>query len=300
MKYYLGIDGGGTKTTAVICDENKNICASFHGEGLNYNVIGMETARRHLQETLSGNPFPVHAAFLGLAALSGPADAAKTQELCENIIPCDLIGMDSDVAIALEAMDCTGPVAVAIAGTGSMAAGRLPDGKKIHTGGWGPLLGDEGSGYRLALQGVKAALRAAEGSGDRTILKDAVFTHFGVRSADDLIGLFYAAPLSSAKIAAFAPQIFRCAGAGDPAAKEILQSEARAFGVTVSALLRQLPAGTPLGLWGGIFQHYPDYRNDFTKIIRRAFPETEAVLLPHPPEYGAVLAAMQLNHEDLS
>ena len=297
MRYYLGIDGGGTKTTAVICDEQKNICFTSRGDGINHNVIGMEAARAHLQETLRDITYPLTAAFIGSAALSGPAAPALIRQLCDGIVPCALIGMDSDVAIALETMEQPGPAAIVIAGTGSMCAGRLTDGRVIHTGGWGPVLGDEGSGYRIALRGMQAALRATEGSAEKTVLKDALFSYFDIRRTDDLIETVYGKPLSPREIAAFAPEVFRCADVGDPVARDVILSEAKALSATISALLRQLPAGAPLGLWGGMFQHYKEYCGIFGNLLRGPFPETQVALLPHPPEYGAILAAMRLEQE---
>lgn len=298
MDYYLGLDGGGSKTTALLCDGEGNEVASFVGGSLNFNAIGMEEARENLKKTIAGvlaeRQVRLRGAFIGLSALDGPAEEGLLQTLCGGIVNCPQIGMDSDVYIALAAMEQKGPVAAVICGTGSMAAGRLPDGSVIHTGGWGHLLGDEGSGYALSLDALGAAVRGAEGSAQKTALTNAALSYYRVSAPQDLIGVFYDPSPTRSEIAAFAPQLFACANAGDAVSLEIIQKHVSLLAGTASALLRQLPAGTPLGLWGGIFEHQPLFRRLFCEKLGAAFPQTQVSLLQKPPVYGAVKAAMRL------
>lgn len=297
MRYYLGIDGGGTKTTAVLCDETGREVSRFIGKELNYNAVGMETARAHLRETvegvLAGTDASPAAVCIGLSALSDRADAALTAAFCGDIFPCETVLLESDVFIALEAMDRSGAAAVAVAGTGSMAAGRLPDGGVIHTGGWGHILGDEGSGYALALEAAKAAVRGREGSGPATSLTAALLAHFGAEKPDDLIPVFYDPPVERSRLASFAPAVFHCAEQGDEVAVGMIREQAALFAATAAALLRRLPSGTPLGLWGGLFEHQPAYVAAFADVLHIEFPETHIALLPAPPVFGAVRAAMK-------
>ena len=298
MRYYLGIDGGGSKTTALLCDGSRTPLASFVGGGVNYLAIGMDEARRHLRETLDGlfrqtGPLPLQAAFIGMSALSQRAPEALTKKFCEGIIECENVAMDSDVFIGLEAMETDGPAAFVVSGTGSMAAGRLPDGRILHTGGWGWLLGDEGSGYRMAVDALRAAVRGAEGSGEPTLLTKELFAAYNTDNAEALIGKFYDPAPARSEIARFSPRLFSCANAGDAAALRIVSGHAGLLADTVSALLRQMPEGTPLGLWGGVFRHEALFRSLFAEDVGRRFPRTEVSLLPKPPEYGAVVAAIK-------
>ncbi len=296
MRYYLGVDGGGSKTTALVCSETGEAVATYVGGGVNYNAIGFDEARRSLREVvdgaLRGGEFPLSAAFIGHSALSGRADADLTARLCGGIIPCEKITMDSDVYIALSAMKTEGACAAVICGTGSMAAGRLGDGTVLHAGGWGHLLGDEGSGYALSLDAVKAAIRGGEGSGVPTALTAAALRFFAVRDLDGLIGRFYDPPISRSAVAAFAPQFFECAAAGDAAAQQILSDHARSLAGTAFSLLRRFPPETPVGLWGGIFEHQPAFRDAFAACVREAYP-CRIGLLPVPPVYGAVYEAIK-------
>ena len=287
MQYYLGIDGGGSTTRAVLVDARAEPIATARAGSLNYRAMGIEVARRSLQDIVRQIDRPIHAAFIGNAALSGPAPENELRALCEGILEPEYLAMDSDVFIALEAMDTPGPCAVAIAGTGSMAAGRAGEREPVLTkGGWGWLLGDEGSGFHIAWEGMRAALRGYEGSGPATGLTGALCRHYGVNTPEELLDIFYDPPKEPREIAAFAWEVLHC---DDPVARGIVARCAADFAHTVRALLRQLPENTQLGLWGGMFQHSEEYRAAFCAALGK-----QAKLLPMGPEWGAVRAAMKL------
>ena len=300
MKYYLGIDGGGSKTTAIICDENLNLVSRFVGESINFNSVGMEEARKNLKATVDGafdgKGIKLSAAFIGMSAIAERADDEFTKKLCDGIIDCDKITMDSDVYIGLEAMRCDGAAAMVISGTGSMAVGRLADGEIIHTGGWGYILGDEGSGYAIAIDALRAAICGYEGSAPETLLTDAIKEYYQVDDMMKLIDIFYDPPMPRSEIAKLAPIFFRCAE-NDAVANGIVEKHAKLLADTVSALLRKMPSGTPLGLWGGIFENYEKFRTLFSSIISERFPETKINVLEYAPEYGAVFAAIKTDGE---
>lgn len=287
MRYYLGIDGGGTTTRAVLADENGQAAAAANAGSLNFYSVGMQAARESLQRIMQQIHLPVHAAVIGNAALAGPATQAQLQGLCGGILAAEHLGMDSDLFIALETMDTDGPCAVAIAGTGSMAAGRAAAAQPVlHTGGWGWLLGDEGSGFHIAWLALRAALRGHEGSGPPTQLTEALCAQYSVRFPEQLLDIFYDPPKQRREIAAFAKAVL---ASGDAVARKIVAGCAADYAKTVLALLRQLPPDTPLGLWGGMFQHSKAYREAFCSALGR-----QAALLPAAPEWGAVRAAKRL------
>lgn len=296
MKYYLGIDGGGSKTTAVICDEKLNLISRFIGESINFNSVGMDEARKNLKATvdgaLKGKDIKLNAAFIGMSAIAERADDDFTKKLCEGIIDCENITMDSDVYIGLEAMRCDGAAAMVISGTGSMAVGRLSDGKIIHTGGWGYILGDEGSGYAIAIDALKAAICGYEGSAPETALTEAFMEYYQIDDMIKLIDIFYDPPMPRSKIAKLAPVIFRCAE-NDTVANSIIKNHAKLLADTVCALLKKMSSGTPLGLWGGIFENYAMFRDVFSSLVNASFPETKISILEYAPEYGAVIAAIK-------
>ena len=297
MKYVLGVDGGGSKTTVLLCDETGKALAETVGGGVNYNSIGLSQAKKNLKDAvdcaIAESGAEPDAAFLGLAALSSRADEETTRSFCEGVLPCKNVQMDSDVFIALETLEAP-CAAIAVCGTGSMAAARLPDGTVIHAGGWGYLLGDEASGYALSLDGVRAALRAYEGVCAPTLLTEAARAFFNVSDLSGLIGVFYDPPIPRSAVAAFAPAFFDCVNAGDETAAHIASVHAALFAQTVKKLLLRLPESAPLGLWGGIFEHQEGFRRLFLSQLEKEFPRLLSGLLPAPPVRGAVKAAMRL------
>lgn len=301
MRCFLGIDGGGTKTTALLCDEKLNKITSFTSDGINFNAIGMKKAKENLkavcEAVLGYADIELLSVFIGCAALSGRADAVLVNEFCGGIINCNNITMDSDVYIGLMSMKSDTPRAMAICGTGSMAAGIMPDGAVIHTGGWGHLLGDEGSGYALSVEAVKAAIACEEGYGDKTVLYDAVLRYFNISNPEQLIDIFYTEKFSKSFIAGFAGSFFSCIETGDRVALKIMNAQAESFAKTVIAMLKKLPVASPLGLWGGIFQHHPEFTKAFSQFIKNEFPKTEIELIKSPPELGAVKAARKVYYD---
>ncbi len=297
MRYYLGIDGGGTKTVAVVCDENGTLVSRYVGKSINYNSVGTEKARANLRETidgvLDGKDITLSSAFIGMPAISERADESATREFCDGIIDCPVITMDSDVYIGLEAMRADGAAAMVVSGTGSMAVGRDADGRVIFKGGWGYLLGDEGSGYALGLDAVKAAICGAQGSAEKTMLTEKILGFFGIADIISLIDIFYDPPISNSEVARLAPVLFECAKNGDTAANAIIAKHARLLADTVCALLSELPYGTPLGMWGGILVNCEIFRESFVAFVQEKYPATKAAILEYPPEYGAVFAAMK-------
>jgi len=292
MHYYLGIDGGGSTTRAVLADARGNAIAAARAGSLNYLAVGYETARASLQEIMKQINMPIYAAFIGNAALAGPAPESELNALCDGILEPAHLAMDSDLFIALEAMHTPGPCAVAIAGTGSMAAGRAGENMPVlHTGGWGWMLGDEGSGFHIAWEGIRAALRGHEGSGPATSLTGDLCRHYGVSEPEDLLDIFYDPPKEPREIASFARIV---TDSEDLIACEIVSRCAGDFARTVRALLVNLPENAQLGLWGGMFQHSAAYREAFRAALGK-----QANLLPVAPEWGAVRAAMKLCGENM-
>lgn len=296
--YYLGVDGGGTRTTAAVADANGNILAKADGKSINYNSVGLERARENMREIVlwlceACGTDRFDSAFIGMSAISERADEKETERFAGGIIPADKIIMDSDVYIALSALDERGECAVVISGTGSMAAGRTKDGEIIHTGGWGYILGDEGSSYAIALDALKAAIRGYEKSAPESALTNALKEHYSVSDYLELIDIFYDPPMERSEIAEFAVKVFECAKSGDAVANEILRDNAAQLAKTAAALLKQLEDCDTLGVWGGVFEHNKNYLEMFRQSVKESFPRLTVGLLAVPPYIGAVTAAIR-------
>ena len=294
-RFFLGIDGGGTKTTALVGDANGTVLLHAVGKTVNYCAVGMEKAKENMRLLLADieaqtgiNRFAC--VFIGMSALFGRATDEETAAFCDGVFSADKIVMDSDLYIALAATGEHGAAAVGICGTGSMACGRTEDGRIITKGGFGYLLGDEGSGFRIAQDGLFAAVRAAEGAGEKTALTAAALDFWKAQTAAGLVDVFYDPPMERNEIAKFAPVVIQTAQQGDAVALSVIRRQAALFADTANALLRELPQGLPFYVYGGIFEHNPLFRQLFAEHL----DGHAVILLPHTPAQGALLAAVDL------
>lgn len=295
---FLGVDGGGTKTTAKVADKRGNIIASTKGKTINYLSAGIETARENMQsiilelEKQTGSRH-FSSAFIGMSAIYKRATLDELTGFARGIIDADITIMDSDLFIALESMGVDGECAVTICGTGSMVAGRQKDGSVFCKGGYGYLLGDEGSGYRIALEGIQAGVMAFEGANSPTLLTNELQSYFKVDDLHDLIPLFYNPQIERDVIADFAKNVFYCGDNGDSTAIVIIKTQAEKIAATTAALLREFDKSVPVGVFGGMFEHHESYINFFKNKLN-ALIKTKAIhLLPMPPVNGAILAALK-------
>ncbi|MCL2512712.1 MAG: hypothetical protein FWF08_02320 [Oscillospiraceae bacterium] len=294
--YFLGIDGGGTKTTAKVCDGNGNIITETVGGSINYYGIGTDKARANLSaitKKIGGKTgiFEFRSVFIGLSALYTRATAEELEKLTGGIINSDYIGMDSDLFIALEATGAKGECAVCICGTGSMSAARKADGSIVCRGGYGYILGDEGSAYKIALEGLRRGILAYDDIEEKTALSKAILDYFKISKMYDIIDLFYDPPMDRDDIARFARVVAGCAGAGDKTAVEITESAAKEIAATVTSLLREFASPIPVGLYGGVFENDAIFNKAFKEELNRLNNGVKAELLPMPPVSGALLAA---------
>lgn len=288
--YFLGVDGGGSKTTAVVFNEKGEFICGACGESINYYSVGIDAARlamKNIIENLSVKKF--RCAVIGMSALNERASLQETERFCNEIIDSESVIMDSDLYVALEAMDISGECAAIISGTGSMAVCRNSDSSMSHTGGWGYILGDEGSGYSIGLAGIKAAIRASEGCAQETSLLAECLDYFSISNIYDLIDLYYEKKVSRKKTAAFARLVSKCCENGDKVAESILINEAEELSKTALGLLKNKSKDIAIGLWGGVFQNNMFFRHEFTDIMNRnGFANVK--LISFTPEIGAIFA----------
>lgn len=287
MKYYLGIDGGGTKTTAVVCTQDGKIIKTAVGASINYYSNPFDAARRNFAELIDKTGIHDYAStVIGMSALSDRADEQTALDFTREIIRADKLLMVSDVEIALRTAPGDTPRAVLICGTGSMSAAINKDGKLIHAGGWGYLLGDSGSGYAIALNAIRQALEALEnGSSDPIIFEFTSF--FDVHTPDEILKKFYDPPLSRDAIAAFCPRVFAVYNAS-PLARGVIDEQSQKAVTLAEAVLNRCPEGTPLYLTGGLLTGSELYAR-----LVASHKELNAKILPQPPVFGALNMALQ-------
>jgi len=186
-----------------------------------------------------------------------------------------------------------GPGVGVISGTGSNVFGVGADGRAWRAGGWGHLLGDEGSGYWFGVQSIKAALRDREASGPPTALSDAVVSFFGAPSVEALAARVYSKPMTKGEIAAFAIETARVAAAGDEVARGLFELGARELGKQVQAVIREtgLEGEFPVGLIGSNYKAGPVYIEPLTRFVREQAPRALVSAAEMAPVGGSLLLA---------
>ena len=283
--HYLGVDSGGTKTLAVIVDAlGQEQGRGFAGSS-NPNNIGLAPAMRNLRQAIenaiqaSGSQAPLHKAWLGISGFSRPADYDVFYPYLHDL--ADVIHITNDGELGLSTLE--GAVGVAIiAGTGSIVLGRNAQGKGVRAGGWGYLLGDEGSGYYVAQQALTAAVRAADGRGQPTILLDLILQHWGIRNPIDIISQVYVEE-HKAKIAQFSTHVFKAARDGDSIAAQIVQKAAQELALAARAVASRLAfSPVPLALTGGLLEHEANYREQVLAYISEEYELGQVEIVTDP------------------
>ncbi len=305
MALYLGIDSGGVRTTAVAANEKGKILIKVLGGSIDYKAVGMAAATKNLKYIMAEvcaktKETSFKCACIGSSALSSRASAAETQALVGGIIDAEKIIMDSSIVMAMECMTGTGPCALVISGVDSMVAVRNEKNKLSRAGGWGPAFGGEGSGFIIAMEAIRYAIRSFEGSEPKTDLLPDMLEFFDVYSPVEL-GTKLSDPLAHKnKISSFASRVFSCASAGDEAAKHIIESQAKLLAGTTKSLAKTLPEDAVIGLWGGVFVNNRRFRNEFSKAMFEQSTEYRVEVLNYPAECGSLFAAYKLDNIPLT
>lgn len=295
MKYYLGIDGGGTVTTAAVADENGKVIYKSTGKSINFYGVGMQKARENLAEVMekvktdcSVNEF--YSAFIGCSALDGKAEEELVSSLCGGIIDAEKIGMNSDVYVALKA---SGGNCVAVCGTGSMIVGTNQKGENVVKGGWGHLLGDEGSAYSIAIKGLKAACCFWDNKTDSPLVSRAL-KYFGESDLRKIIDKVYSPHCDKGMLAGFAKEVSVCSQDGCETSKNIITEEAQSFAQTFKAFCEEAETVTSLCVYGGVFCNNKSFFDTFVDEIKVFCPKIQVSILSVPAEEGAIKVAMEL------
>lgn len=245
MKLYLGVDGGQSSTTALLGDETGRVLGAGSGGPCNH-VTGAE-GRAKLAR-VAGECVGKACAEAGLDAAAefeaacfgmsgGPEDK---REILAQILRTGKLVVTNDAVIALAGATAGGPGIITIAGTGSIAYGRNAAGRAMRAGGWGYVFGDEGGGFDIVRQALRAALRMEEGWGAATELRRMFLDATGLESANAVLHLFYTPEWPRARVARLAREVDRVAAAGDAVAREVLRGAAGELAALATAVRREL------------------------------------------------------------
>lgn len=295
MRYFVGIDGGGTRTTLGICDES--------GEELLRRVgpAGIVDPRRPtataellvglVQEAASaaGLAGPATAMCAGLAGVGNAAEREIVEATFVRAGVADVVAVLSDGETALHGALRGGPGILVIAGTGSVAYGRSEDGRVERCGGWGMWLGDEGGGFAIGLEGLRAALLSVDGRGAETRLLPVLLEVLGLAVPEAIPS--WVGRAEKAEVALLAVHVLRVAAQGDPVAREIVSEAALDLAAHVDALYRRLAPWTEppaVVLHGGVASD-PVFGPTITRVLARR-PDPVRVV---PSAADAVTGALE-------
>jgi N-acetylglucosamine kinase-like BadF-type ATPase len=300
----LGVDGGGTKTHAIITDSRQHVLGEGASGPSNPLRIGIGNAATAIREAIDRACAKAHvqradivAAEIGLAGVRRGDLRLRMREALSGL-GIHSIEVVTDADIALFGATDGQPGLVIIAGTGSVCCGINAQGKRVYAGGWGPLAGDEGSGSWIARRALQAVARAGDGRGTETVLGEAALSYFNVATTDDLLIAIYAPGMTNERIAGFGKCVTEAAKGGDEVAREIVVNAGRELGVAAVAVIRKLRMGRErfqVGYVGGVFAAgdllLDPLREEITRVAPNAFLA--------PPKLPPAVAAARMAREHL-
>lgn len=300
----IGIDGGGTTTRAVVVRFVSFIPEVMsHGSApsSNHYSVGLETAARRVaqaaDEALKNANLKrdeVSAWGLGLAGACSHDEQKLWREQLVSLVGDTRLVVDEDVAAAhagafASAQNEKRTGVVCIAGTGANSFGIGADGRCARADGWGPLLGDRGSGYRIGENTIRAACalndKTSTNASTSTLLVR-VLDHFGIASIEALLPIVYASSFTKDQIAALVPIAVQCAQDGDNIARKILHNAGSDLAATCASVMSSLDLHR-VAPYGSILQKVSLVRQSFEDHLRALFPNLELI----EPRYEAVVGA---------
>lgn len=297
-RLYLGIDGGGSRLRVVLADAELTVYGRAEAATANPSLLGQDRAASILQQTVRGAlgghaPGRVAAVAAGVAGAAASHSSAWLTRVLREVLPAALVVPSADYEIALVGAHGRRLGVIVLAGTGALAYGVNERGEHALAGGWGHLLGDEGGGYWLGREGLRAVLRAADGRGPATALSQVLLSALSLRAPEDVIPWLYhdmETPARTAAIAALAPLVLQAAGAGDAATLQIANEAAVELACAAQAVRCRLSAtDLPFAFAGGLLTA----PNPLSVALCQRLGLGEPPLPLHPPVIGAVLLARE-------
>ena len=302
-KTYIGVDGGASKTAAVVVDEHGTQLGRGLAGGSNHLRVGIEEATRNVERAVNmalveaGIPIrDIEYAYCGIAGADHPAHHQRVVDALKIFFPRGNFVVDTDARIALTGAVGFGSGVVIIAGTGSVAFGRNAAGQEARAGGWGPTLGDEGSGFWMAREGLSAIVRAHDGRGFQTRMTDLLCYDYDMCSPEELPRFVYATTTHADDIARYGKLVIEAAQLGDGIAREILDNGGSELAECVLAVARKLhitDTEFPVAYVGGAFHAGELLLGPMRLRLQRDAPGATLQPPKHPPVEGAAMMAMR-------
>lgn len=304
-KFWLGVDGGGTNCRAIILGADDEVLGKGRDEAANHIRVGMDVAVNHVVQAVTQacqqaeiEISEIAAACLGLAGVSHPDHHRQMLAALKEALPISDIILETDARVALAGATGAKPGVVIIAGTGSIACGVNSRGRFARAGGWGPTMGDEGSGSYIGRRALESVMMSYDYRGEPTSMMEPILRHFGVSSPPELPPVIYDDPDKAMReIAQLSKLAVKAAEEGDKVASEILKDAAKELAVAAIAVIEQLRMERDdfqLAYVGGVFEAGELILDPLRKEIHTFAPGAEIAPPIAPPVIGAAKMAKAL------
>ncbi|MFC1557292.1 N-acetylglucosamine kinase [candidate division KSB1 bacterium] len=302
MDRFIGIDGGGSITTALSADRDGKSLAAANSSPANIHALSTKALsqliRNILDQLHAGSAADVHI-VAGFAGAGHAAGRASVLNVFQNLGYENRCRVVTDMEIALKGALPEGPGIVLNSGTGSFAYGRSANGRTGRCGGWGYLLGDDGSGYALGLEAIRRSLKSCDKALPETVVSDRIRNKLELGEITDIVPGVYSGNISPSVIASCAQIVLDAASEGDPVSKEIIEEASADLALLAISLARKLKMDRPvkLCLTGSVLQKsavmLPFLKDILNDSFRFVNPE-------YPPVAGAVMMAVEYSGLNIS
>ena len=297
--HVLGIDAGGTKTVCLLADERGMIQSEARGAGANLHASGELAVEKVLHEVMEqaigDRPIEPAAICLGIAGVDREDEEKTVRAIMRRIGHKSRVLVVNDALIALVAGARDASGIVIVAGTGSIVYGRNGSGEAARAGGWGHMIGDEGSGYWIGREALAAVMRAADGRGPSTRLTVGILEHFDITDVSRLPRIVYDREVPRMSVAALGPIVEHAAEQGDAVAMRILERAAEELvqgALSVATRLEMRGDAFTFFLAGGAFRVVPWLANEMARRLVEVAPRCQVEMLEQEPAVGAVWLAL--------
>jgi len=297
--HVLGIDAGGSKTIALLADEEGRIVGEGRAGAANLQTEGELEVEKILHTVIEratdGRPVSPAAVCLGMAGVDRQDDALIIRDVMRRLGFRTNALIVNDALIALVAGAGSSPGVVVISGTGAIAYGVSHHGVAARAGGWGPTLGDEGSGYWIGRRALAAVMRDVDGRGPQTDLTRLVLRHLSLERPEELVAEVYHQPQARRTIASLGTVVDGAREDGDPVAIDIMANAADELALAAASVIARLDMRGerfPILLAGGMLRESVWLSAELRRRMAEVAPRASVGPLTHEPAIGAVRLAI--------
>ncbi|MEK5441222.1 MULTISPECIES: N-acetylglucosamine kinase [unclassified Fredinandcohnia] len=306
----LAVDGGGTKTLAVLVDANGTILGEGRAGATNYHVAGAIRVKEALEKAILAafmdagiNPSSVvKKAVFALAGIDTDNDEKEVSRVVKETviglpIKIERLVVENDCLSALLGSTQNKAGVLLIAGTGSIVFAHDGNNRIVRSGGWGHRFGDEGSGYWIGKQAIESVLKMQDGRGENTLLAKLVLEKFDFTKIEELYNWAYSDAYSVDDVGAIATTVDEAFRLGDPVSKRILERAAEELLLLLHTAIENAgiqQSEIDLILQGGVFQHNHYIKNQVRNRIQLSFPKVNMITTTEEPIQSIIKRGLKL------